>query len=173
MQFHQSAAERFAESIFGFISKEFDGKTVNSDEFNLELFMKKLPKDIDDEIDLADHLTVSPTPDSDNQVNDSEIFQDNIPTPKKDKKKKKKEKKEKKSTPHSDDQPKNKKPLNAYFFFKQQPETIKKMEEYSEEHPDITDKRKIAKALWDEISEEDREEWKQKSIAEFEKNNTD
>ena len=47
------------------------------------------------------------------------------------------------------------------------------MEEYSEEHPDITDKRKIAKALWDEISEEDREEWKQKSIAEFEKNNTD
>ena len=26
---------------------------------------------------------------------------------------------------------------------------------------------------WDEISEEDREEWKQKSIAEFEKNNTD
>ena len=80
MQFHQSAAERFAESIFGFISKEFDGKTVNSDEFNLELFMEKLPKDIDDEIDLADHLTVSPTPDSDNHER-CEIFQDNILTP--------------------------------------------------------------------------------------------
>ncbi len=170
MQFHQSAAERFAESIFGFISKEFDGKTINSDEFNLELFMKKLPKGIDDEIDLADHLIVSPDPVS--EINESEIFQDNIPSPKKDKKKKKKEKKEKKSS-NSDDQPKKKKPLNAYFFFKQQPETIEKMKAYAMEHPDITDKRKIATAIWEEVPDEEREEWKQKSIAEFEKNNSE
>jgi hypothetical protein len=173
MQYHQSAAERFAESIFGFISKEFDGKTVNSDEFNLELFMKKLPKDIDDEIDLVDHLTVYPLPDPDNQANDSEIFQDNIPTPKKDKKDKKKKKSENNESTDTENKPKKKKPLNAYFFFKQQPETIEKIETYAGEHPDITDKRKIAKALWDDVSEEDREEWKQKSITEFEKNNTD
>ena len=56
MDFHQSASERFAEKLFEFVIKEFDGKIINSDDCNLELLMKKLPRDLDEDIELIDHI---------------------------------------------------------------------------------------------------------------------
>ena len=48
MDFHQSASERFAEQVFKYIIREFDGKTINSDDCNLDLMIKNLPSGFDD-----------------------------------------------------------------------------------------------------------------------------
>ena len=171
MEFHQSAAERFAESIFNFVIREFDGKSIGSDECNLEAFMKKLPKDIDDDICLEDHIpTTDLKVEAPNEDGD-EVFQDTInsPSPKKPKKAKK-EKKAKSDT--GEDKPKKKRPENAYFYFKRQPEIQEKINDYAEEN-DVNDKRKAAKGVWDKLSQEEKEEWKQKAINEFNKNNVE
>ena len=55
MDFHQSASERFAEQVFKYIVKEFNGKTINSDDCNLELMIQNLPQDFDD-FDLEEEL---------------------------------------------------------------------------------------------------------------------
>ena len=48
MDFHQTASERFAEQVFKYIIKEFNGKTINTDDCNLDLMIKNLPEDFDD-----------------------------------------------------------------------------------------------------------------------------
>ena len=86
-------------------------------------------------------------------------------------KKPKKAKKEKKSKSDTDeDKPKKKRPENAYFYFKRQPEIQEKINDYAEENS-VTDKRKAAKGVWDELSQDEKDEWKQKAIDEFNKNN--
>jgi len=78
MDFHQSASERFAEKLFEFVIKEFDGKIINSDDCNLELLMKKLPRDLDEDIELIDHIQNNNIVENDDVENEPEVFQDNI-----------------------------------------------------------------------------------------------
>lgn len=172
MEFHQSAAERFAESIFKFVIREFDGKSIGSDECNLEAFMKKLPKDIDDDICLEDHIPAENQKVEVSNESSDEVFQDTInsPSPKKEKKPKKAKKEKKSKSDTDEDKPKKKRPENAYFYFKRQPEIQEKINDYAEENS-VTDKRKAAKGVWDELSQDEKDEWKQKAIDEFNKNN--
>ena len=56
MEFHQTYHERFAEKIILHLSKQFDGKTMNSDDMTIELMVKSLPYYKDDDI-----VDMSPT----------------------------------------------------------------------------------------------------------------
>ena len=54
MDFHQTSAERFAEKIYNYIVENFDGKVINSDDCNVELMIKNIPFDINDD-DINDY----------------------------------------------------------------------------------------------------------------------
>ena len=56
MDFHQTSAERFAEKIYNYISEKFDGMVINSDECNVDLMVKNIPFNIneDDIVDIDD-----------------------------------------------------------------------------------------------------------------------
>ena len=58
MEFHQSSAERFAERLFNHLSKHFDGKIMNSEEFTIDLMIKSTPYEIDED----DIIDISPVP---------------------------------------------------------------------------------------------------------------
>jgi len=70
MDFHQSASERFAEQVFKYIINKFDGKTINTDDCNLELMIKNLPDGFDD-FDLEECLP-QVTEENNNEENLSE-----------------------------------------------------------------------------------------------------
>jgi hypothetical protein len=157
MNFHQSAAERFAETLFNYISENFDGKTVNSDECNVELMIKKLPKDFDDDIDYSNSPTntdtdtvVIPSP----PTNDGELFTDNIKSPEPNKK------------PDSD---KKKRKPNKCLYFRTHPDNQSSISDKAKEpHPDKPGKDlgkvKAGCILWNELSDNEREEWSQRCM---------
>tara|TARA_B100001027_G_C16244181_1_gene320948 strand:+ start:853 stop:1416 length:564 start_codon:yes stop_codon:yes gene_type:complete len=187
MDFHQSASERFAEQVFKYIVKEFDGKTINSDDCNLELMLQNLPQDFDD-FDLEECLDNSPVttvvePDNDivsvndnnnnnnNNNNDElepEIFQDNIDSSpkkvKKDKKNKKDKKKKSENNESNDTENKPKRKPNAFINFRTSSKNldaiIKKSEEINEETGKKLGKVKAAGILWKNLSEEEQSKWK-------------
>ena len=57
MDFHQTCEERFAEKIINFLSEKFDGKVMNSSEMTVEIMIKSIPSEPDDDI-----VTISPVP---------------------------------------------------------------------------------------------------------------
>jgi len=65
MEFHQSSAERFAERLFNHLSKHFDGKIMNSEEFNVDLMIKSIPYEIDEDV------SIDISPKIENPVNNS------------------------------------------------------------------------------------------------------
>ena len=168
MDFHQSASERFAEQVFKYIIREFDGKTINSDDCNLDLMIKNLPSGFDD-FDLEECLPQVVEQENNNENNeentsadDPEVFQDNIESPKKDKKKKKKKKETKQPSEEDPDKPKRK--PNAYFNFKTDPENqdaiIAKSNETDEESGKKYGKVKAAGFLWKALTDEEKSKWK-------------
>jgi hypothetical protein len=179
MDFHQSASERFAEQVFKYIVNEFDGKTINSVDCNLELMVQNLPQDFDD-FDLEECLDNPPitvvepnnniesvNDDNDNEnESEPEIFQDNIDSPpkkvKKDKKDKKKKKSEKNESTDTENKPKRK--PNAFINFRTSSENldaiIEKSEEINEETGKKLGKVKAAGILWKNLSEEEQSKWK-------------
>jgi len=188
MDFHQSASERFAEQVFKYIVKEFDGKTINSNDCNLELMLQNLPQDFDD-FDLEECLDSSPIatvvePDNNiesvnddnesvkndnNNESEPEIFQDNIDASpkkvKKDKKNKKDKKKKKSDNDESTDtEIKPKRKPNAFINYRTAPENkdaiIEKSEEIDEETGKKLGKVKAAGILWKSLSEEEQSKWK-------------
>lgn len=163
MDFHQSASERFAEKLFEFVIKEFDGKIINSDDCNLELLMKKLPRDLDEDIELIDHIQNNNIVENDDVENEPEVFQDNIDSPKNNKKEKKK--KNKKSS-ENDNEDKPKKKPNAYIIFKKHPDNQDAINKKAEDIDPDTNKKlgkvKAAGQLWRELSQAEQDEWKNK-----------
>jgi hypothetical protein len=160
MDFHQSASERFAEQVFKYILNNFDGKTINTEECNLDLMIKNLPVGFDD-FDLEECL---PPPQEEISVENTnedepEVFQDNIDSPKKDKKKKKKEKKKSEPDPN-----KPKRKPNAFLVFRTDPVNqdaiIEKSNETDEETGKKYGKVKAAGFLWNALSEEEKSKWK-------------
>ena len=57
MEFHQNTSERFAEKIITLLSTKFDGKVMNSPEMTIELMIKSIPYESEDDI-----IDISPTP---------------------------------------------------------------------------------------------------------------
>ena len=178
MDFHQSASERFAEQVFKYIIKEFDGKTINTDNCNLNLMIKNLPEDFDD-FDLEEclpHTEVIEDPvhintdnnnnsENNNTNNEPEVFQDNINSPKKkNKNKKKKEKKNKKNEESDNNTDKPKRKPNAFILFRTDPANldaiIEKANETNEETGKKYGKVKAAGILWGALSEEEQSKWK-------------
>ena len=184
MDFHQSASERFAEQVFKYIIKEFDGKTINTDDCNLDLMIKNLPEGFDD-FDLEECLPQVEENNNNNYINDEdnnninnvenniennteepEIFQDNIASPKKKKKKnKKKDKKNKKNKDDSEDNSdKPKRKPNAFIVFRTDPANldaiIEKANETNEETGKKYGKVKAAGILWKALTEEEQSKWK-------------
>ena len=166
MDFHQSASERFAEQIFKYIIKEFNGKTINSDDCNIEIMMKNLPENFDD-FDLEDCLEDNQLPNinsNDENINtDVEIFKDNITPPKpKKEKKSKKEKEVPSNSENNEDKPKRK--PNPYINFKKhsdnQDAIIEKSNEINEETGKRYGKVKAAGKLWKQLSAEEQLKWK-------------
>jgi hypothetical protein len=171
MDFHQSSTEIFAERIVEFICEAFSGKEINSDECTKEMIIKAMPYNIDDNI-LEETCVNSPdikpkkevVPQQNSPEIDDPIFKDNIKT----KKPPKKKSPEQDNVP--DKPPKKPRPLNAFFYFKAQPENKEKFRLYAEEN-DIQDKRKVQKCVWDSLSQEEKGDYKSRSITEFEANN--
>ena len=181
MDFHQSASERFAEQVFKYIIKEFDGKTINTEECNLDLMIKNLPEGFDD-FDLEeclpqveeDNININNNINHEdnnieNNTEEPEVFQDNIESPKKDKKKKKKDKKKdkmknKKNNESSDNSDKPKRKPNAFIVFRTDPANldaiIEKANEINEETGKKYGKVKGASILWGALSEEEQSKWK-------------
>jgi len=166
MDFHQSASERFAEQIFKYIIKEFDGKTINSDDCNIEIMMKNLPENFDD-FDLEDCLEEPPQllnidiKSGGTMNSDAEIFTDNISSPKP--KKEKKPKKQKGAeTVNTGEKPKRK--PNPYTNYRSHPDNqdaiIEKSNEINEETGQPFKKVKAAASLWAQLSKEEKSKWK-------------
>ena len=169
MEFHQSASERFAEQIFNYVLKQFDGKTINSDDCNLETLMSKLPKNFDEDINIEDFIPDKKSPldiqESTENTEEPEVFKDNIDSPKPDKKKKKeKKKKEVKSDSDEGDKPKRK--PNPFLKFKTSEDNQDAISEKAEEIDEGTGKKigkvKAAGFLWRELTQEQQDEWKNK-----------
>jgi len=169
MDFHQSASERFAEQVFKYIIKEFDGKTINTEECNLDLMIKNLPEGFDD-FDLAECLINHNEDQEDienngeNNKDEPEVFQDNIKSPKKNKKKKDKKKKEKKNKESEDNSDKPKRKPNAFIVFRTDPANLDAIIEKSNEINEETGKKygkvKAAGILWKGLTEEEQAKWK-------------
>jgi outer membrane biosynthesis protein TonB len=174
MDFHQSASERFAEQVFKYLINKFDGKTINTEECNLDLMMKNLPEGFDD-FDLEECLPQ--VEDNNNNINDEdnniennnaeepEVFQDNIDSPKKKKNKKKKDKKkDKKNKESTDNSDKPKRKPNAFIVFRTDPANldaiIEKANEINEETGKKYGKVKGASILWGALSQEEQAKWK-------------
>ena len=172
MDFHQSASERFAEQVFRYIIKEFDGKTINTDNCNLDLMIKNLPEGFDD-FDLEECLDNSPITtvvESNNDLesvnnneSEPEIFQDQIDSTQK--KKNKKDKKIKKNSDNDEStENKPKRKPNAFINFRTSSENldaiIEKSEEINEETGKKLGKVKAAGILWKNLSEEEQSKWK-------------
>jgi len=180
MDFHQSASERFAEQVFKYIIKEFDGKTINSDDCNLDLMIKNLPEGFDD-FDLEECLPQVEENNNnineqdnnienniDNNAEEPEVLQDNIDSPRKKKKKKKKDKKKdkknKKNKESEDNSDKPKRKPNAFIVFRTDPANldaiIEKANEINEETGKKYGKVKAASILWKAMTEEEQTKWK-------------
>ena len=163
MDFHQSATELFAQRILEHVCNSFDGKTINTDQCNIELMLKSIPENINDNI-LQESIPKSP-----NQVvnkipvsdDPDPLFKDNIKT-----KKGKTPKKSPEGEPEPEAPKKKKRPENAYFRFKRDPSNAQAITDYIAEN-DITDKRKAQKGVWDTLSQEEKDVWKMKAIEEF------
>jgi len=168
MEFHQSASERFAEQLFNYVIKEFDGKTINSEDCNLETLMSKLPKNFDDDINIEDFIPNKKSPvdikEPTENLEEPEVFQDNIDSPKPDKKKKKEKKKKEVKSDDNVDKPKRK--PNPFLKFKTSEDNQEainaKAEEIDEETGKKIGKVKAAGFLWRELTQEQQDEWKDK-----------
>lgn len=164
MQFHQNTVERIRDNIF----KIMIDKNMIKEGLTFNDLIKDFPPfndNCDDDTSEDEYSDVS-------QVKE-EVFNDNIqddnvtnnteePVVKKVKKEKKK--KEKKEV----DPNKPKKKPNGYIVFKTHPDNqeliSQKAEEINEETGKPHGKVKAAGILWKELSEEQQEEWKNKSI---------
>jgi outer membrane biosynthesis protein TonB len=175
MDFHQSASERFAEQVFKYIIREFDGKTINTEECNLDLMVKNLPEGFDDfdleeclpQVEIENNEVNNMTEQSEetNNNNEPEVFQDNIESPKKKKNKKKKDKKkDKKNKDSEDNSEKPKRKPNAFIVFRTDPANLDAIIEKSNEINEETGKKygkvKAAGILWGALSEEEQSKWK-------------
>lgn len=157
MQFHQDTVERIRDNIFKImIDKNMvrEGLTFND-------LIKDFPPFNDNCNDDTSDDEYSDVP----QVKE-EVFNDNIQddnTTKDNIKKVKKEKKKKEVDPN-----KPKKKPNGYIVFKTHPDNqeliSQKAEEINEDTGKPHGKVKAAGFLWKELSEEQQEEWKNKSI---------
>ena len=179
MDFHQSASERFAEQVFKYIINHFDGKTINTEECNLDLMIKNLPEGFDD-FDLEeclpqvekDNININNNINHEdnnieNNTEEPEVFQDNIESPKKKKykkDKKKDKKKEKKNKDSEDNSDKPKRKPNAFIIFRTDPANLDAIIEKSNEINEETGKKfgkvKAAGILWGALSEEEQSKWK-------------
>lgn len=173
MEFHQSASERFAEQLFNYVLKEFNGKTINSEDCNLETLMSKLPKNFDDDINIEDFIPDKKTPadiqestENTENAKEPEVFQDNIDSPKSEKKKKKKKEKKKKEVKSDDNVDKPKRKPNPFLKFKTSEDNQEAINQKAEEIDEDTGKKygkvKAAGFLWRELTQEQQDEWKDK-----------
>ena len=163
MQFHQDTVERIRDEIF----KIMIDKNMIREGLTFDDLIKDFPQFNENYDDDTSEDEYSEVP----QVKE-EVFNDNIqddntsnteePIVKKVKKEKKK--KEKKEV----DPNKPKKKPNGYIVFKTHPDNqeliSQKAEEINEETGKPHGKVKAAGILWKELSEEQQEEWKNKSI---------
>jgi len=174
MDFHQSASERFAEQVFMYIINQFDGKTINSDDCNLDLMMKNLPEGFDDfdleeclpQVEEVENNEENPIENTNINEDEPEVFQDNIESPKKkkNKKDKKKDKKNKKNKESEDNSDKPKRKPNAFIIFRTDPANLDSIIEKSNEINEETGKKygkvKAAGILWKAMTEEEQSKWK-------------
>jgi len=163
MQFHQDTIERIRDSIFKImINKNMvrEGLTFND-------LINDFPTFHENNDDDTSEDEYSEVPEVKEEVFNDNIQDDNTsnteePIVKKIKKEKKK--KEKKEV----DPDKPKKKPNGYIVFKTHPDNqeliSQKSEEINEETGKPRGKVKAAGILWKELSEEQKEEWKNKSI---------
>ena len=156
MDFHQTSAERFAEKIYNYIVEKFDGKVINSDECNVELMIKYIPFDInEDDIIDTDDIEISnnnnndseedtPVEEENDTVTDNnvdELFTDNIiDDPSSDKKEKGKKKKKKKDKPAEDNSVKKPRKPNKCIYFRTHPDNQQLIEVKNQE---INEAKKI------------------------------
>jgi hypothetical protein len=171
MDFHQTSAERFAEKIYNYIVEKFDGKVINSDECNVELMIKNIPFDINDDdindddikdgiIDAADletpnndnndseeentpveEETVTVTDNNEDELFTDNIIEDLIP----DKKGKKKKKNKKKEKPPEDNPVKKPRKPNKCIYFRTHPENKQLIDEKAEENDPENPNKKLGK----------------------------
>ena len=202
MDFHQTSAERFAEKIYNYISEKFDGMVINSDECNIDLMVKNIPfnineddiVDIDDTDDTDDTADIDGTkisnnnndPEEDTPVeegndtvtdnNEDELFTDNIiDVPSSDKKGKGKKKKKDKSV--EDNSVKKLRKPNKCVYFRTHPDNQQLIEEKAQEDNPDKPGKKIGKVksgcnLWNSLSTAEQEEWGKRCMADN-TNNTD
>jgi len=164
MDFHQSASERFAEQIFKYIIKEFDGKTINSDDCNIEIMMKNLPENFDD-FDLEDCLEepvqLLNIKSAGTMNSDAEIFTDNIASPKSNQGKTPKNQKE---TSSNSETVKPQRKKNPWIEFRKDPKNqdsiIEKSNEINEETGKKNGKVMGAKLIWKSLTDVEQSEWK-------------
>ena len=190
MDFHQTSAERFAEKIYNYIAEKFDGKVINSDECNVELMIKYMPFDINDD-DINDDDTAAieisnnnnseedtPVEEENDTVtdnnNEDELFTDNIiDTPSLGKKGKKKNKKKGKSVednPVEDNPVKKKRKPNKCLYFRTHPDNKQLIEEKNQEiNPETgqiyNNKVKSGCVLWNSLSTDEQAVWGERCMA--------
>jgi len=188
MDFHQTSAERFAEKIYNYISEKFDGKVINSDECNVDLMIKYIPFDInEDDIIDTDDIEISNNDNNDSEEdtpveeenetvtdnNKDELFTDNIIddiSSDKKGKKGKKGKKKKKDKPAEDNPVKKPRKPNKCLYFRTHPDNKQLIEEKNQEINPKTgeiynNKVKSGCALWNSLSTDEQDVWGERCMA--------
>ena len=188
MDFHQTSAERFAEKIYNYISEKFDGKVINSDECNVDLMIKYIPFDInEDDIIDTDDIEISNNDNNDSEEdtpveeenetvtdnNKDELFTDNIIddiSSDKKGKKGKKGKKKKKDKPAEDNPVKKPRKPNKCIYFRTHPENKQLIDEKAEENDPENPNKKLGKVkagctLCNALSTPEKEEWGKRCMA--------
>jgi len=182
MDFHQTSAERFAEKIYNYICEKFDGKIMNSSECNVELMIKYIPFDINEDDIIDTDIEISnndnnnsedtPVDEETGDVtvtdnNEDELFTDNIidePSSHKKGKKGKKGKKKKKDKPTEENSVKKPRKPNKCIYFRTHPDNQQMIEVKNQEiNPETgeiyNNKVKSGCALWKSLSTAEQEEW--------------
>jgi hypothetical protein len=159
MQFHQDTVERIRDNIF----KIMIDKNMVREGLTLNDLIEEFPSFNDNYDDDTSEDEYSEVPQVKEEVFNDNIQDDNTTKPETKKGKKEKKKKEKKEV----DPNKPKKKPNAYIVFKTHPDNqeliSQKAEEINEDTGKPHGKVKAAGILWKELSEEQQEEWKNKS----------
>ena len=180
MQFHQSSEERKRDSIINHIFKTFSGQTMGEGEFTLENMIKSIPynhTNAEDKNESVDGDTVEGEPDSlslsgqENEV----VFSDNLDDPHNDDNDNDDDDEGDDEQDPSPVQPPSEKvkkkrkpaPMINFIFWRMQPEIMLKIDTHAKEN-NIAKKTIAAGDLWKSISAEEKQEWKDKSRAQFE-----
>lgn len=182
MDFHRIPAERLRDHILKvLIEKEPLLKGADIEDLKQHITFDSMDNIASDSGEDEPEPEDAPEPEDDPQVKD-EVFSDTIqdppdvdaPKPKKEKKKKKekKEKKEKNSSGDDDDKPKK---LSGFIYFRSCPdeETYNMIEHFNSQiNPDTgepyNNKVKAGGAAWRTLSQEIKDEWKQRATESYE-----